>query len=323
MTASTETTISARTEPLQRVPEFFIVGHHKCGTTALYEMLRRHPQVFMPNVKAPRFFASDVHPESQLPGTLDAYLALFEEASPEQRLGEASESYLWSSHAARAIAEVQPRARIIAILREPASFLRSLHLQYVQAGMETELQLRKALSLEPARRREHAGDAEWTRALWYSDHVRYVEQLARYHAVFPSEQVLALIYDDFLEDNEATVRRVLRFVDVDDERPIEMLRANPTVRLRSPKLNELVRSLYLGRGPLAGGMKAAAKTLSSRRMRHQALRLTRRRVIYGQPRPADESLMMELRHTYKEEVTALSEYLGRDLASLWGYDHLD
>ncbi len=42
----------------------------------------------------------------------------------------------------------------------------------------------------------------------YSEHVRYVEQLRRYHAVFPAEQVLVLIYDDFRADNEATLRRV-------------------------------------------------------------------------------------------------------------------
>ncbi len=40
-----------------RVPDFFIVGHPKCGTTALYEMLRRHPQIFMPDIKEPWFFA--------------------------------------------------------------------------------------------------------------------------------------------------------------------------------------------------------------------------------------------------------------------------
>ncbi len=35
------------------MPDFFIVGHPKCGTTALYEMLRRHPQIFMPALKEP------------------------------------------------------------------------------------------------------------------------------------------------------------------------------------------------------------------------------------------------------------------------------
>ena len=66
----------------------------------------------------------------------------------EQRVGEASPSYLWSEHAAARIAELQPDARIIAILREPASFLRSLHLQLLQTHVETERDLRKAIALE-------------------------------------------------------------------------------------------------------------------------------------------------------------------------------
>ena len=42
-----------------RLPDFFIVGHAKCGTTALYEMLKRHPQVFMSDPKEPMFFARE------------------------------------------------------------------------------------------------------------------------------------------------------------------------------------------------------------------------------------------------------------------------
>ena len=40
--------LQAARETGSRVPDFFIVGHAKCGTTALYEMLRAHPQIYMP-----------------------------------------------------------------------------------------------------------------------------------------------------------------------------------------------------------------------------------------------------------------------------------
>jgi hypothetical protein len=53
------------------------------------------------------------------------------------------------------------------------------------------------------------------------------------------------------------------------------------------------------------------------------LRLTRRGVLYGQPKPEGEDVMLELRRRFKGEVVALSEYLGRDLVSLWGYDAID
>ena len=174
-----------------RLPDFFIVGHAKSGTTALYEMLRAHPQIFMPDSKEPWFFAAELlertppRPEGT-PRTLDEYRAWFAGARPEQRVGEASALYLWSHTAAGAIAEVQPEARIIAILREPASFLRSLHLQFLETYIETEPDFARALALEDARRqgRQVPRHTYWPQALLYSEHVRYVEQLRRYHEAF-------------------------------------------------------------------------------------------------------------------------------------------
>jgi len=313
----------------RRAPDFFLVGHPKCGTTALYEMLRRHPQVFMPDLKEPWFFADDLliraPADSGLPETLEEYLSLFAAARPEQRIGEATPSYLRSRGAAARIAEVSPQARIVAILREPASFLHSFHLQSVQAHVESEKDLRRALALEPARRGGDAIPRDCARpeALMYSDHVRYVEQLRRLHAAFPSEQVLVLIYDDFRADNQATVRRVLRFLGVDDTRHVDVLDANPTVRLRSSRLEELVRALYRGDGTTARAAKAALTVVTPRRLRRDALEATQRHLVYGTPRPLDPALALELRRRFRDEVVKLSEYLDRDLVTEWGYVDLD
>jgi Sulfotransferase family len=331
MTAAAETLTGAR-EVQRRVPEFFIVGHHKCGTTALYEMLKRHPQIYMPDIKEPRFLASDMRPRFQparghaLPETLEDYLSLFSSALPGQRVGEATPSYLYSHTAARNIAEVQPQARCIAILREPAAFLRSLHLQLLRSHVETEKDLRKAIALEGPRgegrqipRRSHL-----PQLLQYSEHVRYVDQLRRYHDVFPPERVLVLIYDDFQSDNELTMRTVLRFLDVDEAHPIEEIRVKKTARtVRSQRLDDALHSLTLGRSPVSRAARAAAKALTPRALRHDAYRVTRARGVYDDVPPPDERLMNELRRRFKPEVSALSEYLNRDLVALWGYDELD
>ncbi len=316
----------------RRVPDFFIVGNPKSGTTALYEMLRHHPQVFMPELKEPWFFASDMRPRFQPPRsakpleTLDEYLDLFEEAQPGQRIGEASSSYLLSRTAAREIAPHRPDARIIAILREPASFLHSLHVQLLRTHVESEKSLRRAIALEDARRqgRKIPRRSHRPQLLMYSDHVRYVEHLRRYHEVFPREQVLVLIYDDFRADNAATVRRVRRFLEVDESSPVDVAEANPTViRMRSQQLDELVNMISVGRGPVSRAVKAGVKAVTPGELRSRALRLTHRHVIYGAPEPADERLKLELRHRFKGEVEALSDYLGRDLVTQWGYDSLD
>jgi hypothetical protein len=318
MTASTE-----------RLPDFFVIGHPKSGTTALYEMLRRHPQVYMPDLKEPRYFAGDMYSPMDaprgagLPRTLAQYQALFAGAQPGQLAGEASPLYLSSHLAAGEIAAHVPDARLIAVLREPTSFLRSLHMQFVQSHIETNNDLRTAISLEDARREgKDIPDSSQFRphVLFYSDHVRYVEQLERYQAVFPAEQLLVLIYEDFRNDNEAAVRRVLRFLELDHTVAVDGLEANPTVRVRSQQLDELMHAVSVGTGPLSRMAKASVKALAPRRLRRGALRAMQRRVIYGKPEQPDEQLTLELRLRFKPEIVKLSEYLNRDLVTLWGYD---
>jgi hypothetical protein len=303
------------------MPDFFIVGHHKSGTTALYEMLRSHPDIFMPDLKEPLFFARELHPglmpDDPQPETLEEYLALFAGAGPQQLAGEATPSYLRSRSAAARIAELAPDARIIAILREPASFLRSMHLELLKDHVETEKDFRKAIEREGRERDSKP-------VLWYStERVEYAEQLRRYHAAFGPEQVLVLIYDDFRADNAGTVRRVLRFLNADETAPIADSEANRTVAVRSPRAYEFVRSLYLGRGPAARVLKPAIKALTSQRLRRHGLRELRDRVLYGKPQASDAQLMLELRRRFEPEVQALSEYIGRDLVALWGYDKLE
>jgi hypothetical protein len=152
--------------------------------------------------------------------------------------------------------------------------------------------------------------------------VRYVEQLRRYHARFDPDQVLVLIYDDFLADNEGTVRQVLRFLDADDAVPVAPVRANPTISVRSTRLNDMRLGLRDGRGPLLSAVRYAGKAVTSKRAREALYYPLQRRAVYRAAPPPDEAFMRELRRRYNGEVVALSEYLGRDLVGLWGYDEL-
>lgn len=318
--------------PALRAPDFYIAGHEKCGTTAMHMMLAQHPQIFMPELKEPRFYAPELRSRfkrfgnGELPETYEEYLMLFAPAQPGQRTGEASPTYLRSHGAARRIAEHRPDARIIAILREPAAYLRSFHMQAVHNHTETETDFGRAIALEPARRegRRIPRLSQSPPALLYSEHVRYTEQLRRFEAVFEPEQMLVLIYEDFRGDNAAVLREVLRFLDVDED--VELLQTE-TYRL------EGVRSVTLLRTGLALSMarkKAAAGPAPVRALNSviptptdsEAVRSRWRRAVYTENPPADEAVMMSLRRRFLPEVEAVSAHLGRDLVTLWGYDKL-
>src|ERR1700686_3079247 len=234
------------------IPDFFVVGHQKSGTTALYEILRAHPEVFMPTLKEPRFFATDLRSrlrprgvapaaDNQLPYTLEDYLALFAPATEGQLVGEASPQYLRSRAAAAAIAEVQPQALIIAILREPASFVRSFHQQFLHANQESERDLRRAIELEAARRegKQIPRGCHQPSELAYCEHVRYVEQLERFESAFGRERMLVLIYDDFRRDNLAVAREILRFLRLNETFPIETVETDTLGGVCSVALHRL------------------------------------------------------------------------------------
>ena len=87
------------------------------------------------------------------------------------------------------------------------------------------------MALEGPRRegREIPRDSYWPGALFYSDQVRYVEQLRRYEQCFPRGQMLVMIYDDYRSDSGATVRRLLRFLELDEDVAIRARESNPSV----------------------------------------------------------------------------------------------
>jgi hypothetical protein len=285
----------------------------------------------MSRVKELRYFAADLRairgtPPRGRPRTLEDYTAWFADAEPGQRIGDASPQYLRSHVAASAIAEVRPDARIVAILREPASFIRSFHLQMLSSRVETERSLGKALALEPARRegRNLPRDARHPEALMYSDHVHYVQQLQRFYDAFPAENILVLIYDDFRANNEAEVRRVLRFLEVDDSAPIEQVRTAPSKAVRTPRLQHFTNQMRHARikSPKAGRLAKTVNALMPDALRSEAVRARWRRLVYSEPPQADERVMLEMRRRFKPDVVAISEYLDRDLVTLWGYDQI-
>lgn len=333
--------------PTRRPPDFFIVGHPKCGTSALFQMLRRHPQVHMP-VKEPTFFAKDLPARWPREGglTFDRYLDLFADATPEQRVGEASVWHLLSTTAAAGIAQVNPQAKIIAILREPVSYLHSIHLQLLRSQNESAKDLRSALALEDERRRGRRIPRQTRRppVLQYSQHIRYTEQISRYHAAFPRDQVMVLIYEQFRQDNVDTVRRILQFIDVDDTTPVEPVIVNAAVAPRSGRFNGAVRNVVIGRGRLSRSLRAGARLTvpEHRRKRLQsayadvvsgrtpvkpdgrplALGSMLAKAMYKAPPAPDEALSAELRARFRPEVVKISDYLGIDLVRIWGYENV-
>ena len=292
-------------------PEFLIVGAPRCGTTALYDYLKQHPQVFMPETKEVHFFGSDL--DFKMPNfKLDAneYQALFSGANPGVCRGEASVWYLYSELAAKEIAGQCPGARIIVMLRNPVDVMYSLHSQFVYEGNEDIRSFEEALEAEADRRRGQRipPSAYFARGLLYRRVVGFDLQLKRFLQVFDREQIHVVMYDDFKKDTAASYREVARFLDVRDDFVPFFRVVNPNKRVRSRFLQRLMlQQTTLARrlSSLLRIPRRWRKFINSR-IRELNTRFVRRE-------PMQPELRARLLGEVREEIESLGELLKRDL----------
>lgn len=112
------------------VPNLFLVGAPRCGTTSLYRYLAAHEEIFMSPVKEPHFLGSDPYDPTSLRDESRSR-ALFEHAGGARVAGEASVWYLYSQTAAKQIRDFSPDARILILLRNSVDMVLSLHTHHV------------------------------------------------------------------------------------------------------------------------------------------------------------------------------------------------
>jgi hypothetical protein len=304
-----------------RRPNLFIIGAPKSGTTSLYEYLRGHPDVFMSVMKEPFYFSPDVVSgprRRQLRHPVDeaAYLDLFADARAERWVGEASTGYMVSDVAAKLVAEFEPDARMIAMLRNPVDVAHALHDERVSHGTEEITDFQAALDAEPDR---HAGKrlpAGTSRlGATYLPSGRFAEQLERWFSAFSRERVHVVVFDDFAADTAASFEEVLRFLDVDaGYRPSSFEIHNPSHRMRTgvvgthrrSRAGRVLRKLV---GRVAGDRRA---TRLAREARHSRLARSS-----SAREPLSPALRDRLEAEFADDVARLGDMLGRDLASLW------
>lgn len=200
----------------QAYPNLFIAGVAKAATTTWYKALGLHPDVFMPEEKELRFLDRDLTFDNRIE-TEEEYLALFEDAGNEARLGDASPWYFHSNVAAQAIRERVEDPRILVFLRDPVERLHSLHGQMVMSGAETITDFRQALEAQQDRKKgKRLPDLlEPREGLYYWDVAHYAESVQRYKEIFDEDEILFVRFEDFTRDPPGTYRKVCRFIDVD------------------------------------------------------------------------------------------------------------
>ena len=195
-----------------RLPEFIIGGAPRAGTTWLYELLDRHPDVHMakPLKPEPKFFLRD----DEYAKGLEYYSTKwFGGVDSSTVAGEKSTDYLESAQAAERIARDLPHVKLIFLLREPVSRAYSNYLWSRMNGLETE-DFSTALRLEAQRERELPERLRFTRPFSYFARGLYADLLEPYFNRFMDHQLLVLRFEDIVETPDAVAEAVQQFVGV-------------------------------------------------------------------------------------------------------------
>jgi hypothetical protein len=299
-----------------RRPNLFIVGQPRSGTTALYHFLKQHPQVFLSNRKEPEFFSKDLRSRFLPHRNEEHYLGLFKDCRDEKVVGEASTNYLYSEVAAKEIYHFNPSAKIIMMIREPVDFLLSYHSFQIRSSFEDENihDFVQALESEPERKQGRIIPKRCLNPslLYYSDRVRYSEQITRYYNVFNRDQVKIIVYDDFKKDNAKVYGEVLGFLGVSPDFEPEFKIINPSATVRFRRLKIIMDKDYLK-------IRRIAKLVLPEPVFSILKDAYDKTLLDTRCRPSlDPLVRKQLKQRYKKEVENVSALLNRDLIKLWG-----
>lgn len=286
------------------LPNFIVIGAAKAGTTALYWYLAEHPAVFMSPVKETNYFAygldakggllygdPDVH---RFPiKTFPEYEQLFGEAGGAEAIGEASPIYLECPQAATRIRERLPAVQLICSIRHPVDRAYSDYLMYLR---------RRGRLFDPSR--ELTADAHWAlpNSRWMQVS-RYHEQLARYFAAFPRNQIHVILFDDLKRHPAAVVQDVYQVIGVD---PGFVPDFDTPHAIGGMPASRLLEGFFT-----TSAISSAIRPWVPKQATNWVKRLRKRNMREAPPLPAE--LKRTLTAHFQEDIRSTSQLIGRDL----------
>lgn len=291
-------------------PDFLIVGAAKSGTTSLYEYLRQHPDVFMPDWKEPAFFAP---PEAGGVQSEEEYLALFQNAGNAKAVGEASVAYLYTPEAPQRIRDfLGHEVKIIILLRNPVDMAYSNWGHQSREGFET-LSFDKALEKEQERLLSpdfFRTTGTWAANLAYRGRAQYGVQLRRFYELFPPSQIKLFIYEEFFAPDLPQWKELCHFLGINEGFIPSSEIHNPAGTVRSRELQRFLRHPSI----LKNTLKACLPSAWRIQLRKKLESFNRKSKSLP---PMSEQLRNRLQKEFDPDIRQTEQYLGRSLKNIW------
>lgn len=295
------------------LPNFFIIGAAKSGTSSLYKYLKQHPEIYMSPIKEPHFFSFDSEskltkgPGDPIPKAItdfETYQALYEGVRDEKAVGEASTSYLYRPEAAQRIHDLLPEAKLIAILRNPAERAFSAYMHVLRDGRETADSFAEALKLEEARKKKH-----WE-PIWHFTSVGlYYEQLTRYYNLYERSQIKVFLYEELLHHQQALLKETFYFLGVNPNfAPDISVKFNVSGEQKSLVLYKLSKAIFNQPNPI----RWLSRHIFPESWRCKVTNWVREKNLRENQIPPEKK--RELMAFYRPDIVRLEELIEMDLS---------
>lgn len=281
-------------------PNFLIIGAGKSGTTSLYHYLKSHPEVFMPDVKEPRFFCDSA--QNRL--TESEYKAIFKGKGEAKVWGESSVSYLYTPAACKKIFEkIGDNVKLICVLRNPVKAVYSWWGQLSKMHLEEKparVALLSSFSLQS--KEPNMGNYAWV--------VNYIEHIKRYRETFRDDQLKFYFYEEFFQQDLPLYTDLCGFLTIDDRHSPQNAIHNQGYIWRRTLFD--TRPWQVVKPWVAPAVRAIF-SLSTRENVYTMIEKWKKKPL---PR-LDKKLEAELQAKLYTSVRKLEKYMNKDLSKIW------
>jgi hypothetical protein len=225
---------------MERKIDFVIGGAQKAGTTALYEYLKEHQNIYMPDIKELHFFDTSNY---EISNNYSKYNSKFSDAQSYQVLGEATPIYMYWNPCPKRIKIYNPKMKWIICLRNPIERAFSQwNMQYVR--QKDNLQFLETLQLELKKARIFP--SLQNRRFSYISRGMYCSQIERLWKLFGEQNVLIIRTEELLGYPNKVLKNVYQFLNLKESKQVEKKEVFkiPYIRSILPEEKDLLLGIY-------------------------------------------------------------------------------
>ena len=285
-----------------RLPNLFIVGFPKTGTTTLFDTLAQHPDIFPSNRKEPGDWENLHHLHKSSDSSYAEYMNNFGAAEDQRYLMEGTTRYALNLGSAKTLKGFNENSKIVIGIREPISYIASLCFQ-----------------IEKNTKRERDVNEDIKLGLSYTK-PRFYEAVCSYHEEFGKKNVFVYTFDSFLSSARQLTTEILTFLDLEEPNDFNVISNNFSRKAKTKIHGSINQFLYnAGISKSIRSLLKKTKFYNPETIKKIVARALTNKVNYYDQIVENEENFLLLKNKFREDVRMLSEVVGQNLSSKWDY----